>query len=155
MPTSTVRMRRDFTTILCLVRAHALLQQRNRKRGRRGVEAVFADYGAVRDLVESLLAEESDAHAPLALHETVKAVEEIIGDGKAHAATRDIDERLKIGRQAVGNRVRRALSAGYLVNVSSTRDYKLQVGAALPEDAAFLPTVDDVAERYFARVDVS
>jgi hypothetical protein len=156
MPNTTVRMRRDFTTILCLVRAHALLHQRTRKRGRRGVEAAFADYGAVRDLVESLLAEEADAHAPEALHETVEAVREIITiGGKDHATIRDVSERLKVGRQAAGNRVRRALSAGYLLDVSSTRGYKLQVGAALPEDTAFLPTVDDVAEHYFARERVS
>lgn len=53
-----LRMRRDFSTVLGLIRAHALLQQGQRERDAQGrIVATFDDYDAVRDLLEDDLAD--------------------------------------------------------------------------------------------------
>jgi hypothetical protein len=52
-----VRLRRDFSVILSLIRAHALLHQATRERdGEGGVIASIEDYARVRELVADLVA---------------------------------------------------------------------------------------------------
>lgn len=148
MPTSTTRLRRDFVSLLSLVRAHALLHQATRKRDRDGrVLATLDDYAAVRDLVGDLLAEGADAYASPAIRETVGAVARIVEEGAQHATARQVAERLAIGRNAADDRIRRALAAGYLTNVAATteRGRKLRPGQPLPDEPEFLPPVDAVA----------
>lgn len=49
MSAKAVRLRRDFSTLLALIRAHALLHQATRDKDKRGrIVATFADYAAVR-----------------------------------------------------------------------------------------------------------
>ncbi len=53
MPTSAARLRRDFVTLLSLIRAHAALHRATRATDDRGrIVATLGDYEAVRDLVE-------------------------------------------------------------------------------------------------------
>jgi hypothetical protein len=60
-----VRLRRDFGTVLALVRAHALLHQANRARDAEGrIVATLTDYGVIRELVADLLAEGVEASVP-------------------------------------------------------------------------------------------
>lgn len=53
-----VRLRRDFSVVLSLVRAHAILHQATRGRDQEGrIVAVLTDYSRVRGLVSGLIAE--------------------------------------------------------------------------------------------------
>jgi hypothetical protein len=66
MPNRSVRLRRDFTTLLCLTRSHAVLHQAQRDRDGKGrIIGTLDDYAAVRDLVETVVAEEADASVPM------------------------------------------------------------------------------------------
>jgi hypothetical protein len=65
IPPVAVRLRRDFATLLSLVRAHALLHQATRPRDGAGrIVATLDDYRAVRALVADLLAERGGRHGP-------------------------------------------------------------------------------------------
>ncbi|MDP9481297.1 MAG: hypothetical protein M3R38_37475, partial [Actinomycetota bacterium] len=60
-----VRLRRDFSALLSLVKAHALLHQASRERDAEGrVVAGLEDYARVRELVADLVAEGVEATVP-------------------------------------------------------------------------------------------
>ncbi len=60
VPPLAVRLRRDFTTVLNLIRSHAILHQRNRPCDERGrIVAGVTDYAVVRELVADLIANSS------------------------------------------------------------------------------------------------
>ena len=64
VPPVAVRLRRDFKTVLMLIRAHALLHQATRTKDSDGrVVATLDDYAAVRDLVADLVAAGVEATA--------------------------------------------------------------------------------------------
>src|SRR5262249_26646331 len=75
MPISATRLRRDFVSMLCLVRAHALLHCATRERDGNGrIVATLDDYEAVAELIGDLVAESADAYVPDAIRDTVEAV---------------------------------------------------------------------------------
>src|SRR5262249_28087651 len=59
IPVLAVRLRRDFSTVLSLIAAHAILHQATRARDEGGaiVATVEGDYAAIRDLISDLLSE--------------------------------------------------------------------------------------------------
>ena len=147
MPTGSTRLRGDFVSIVCLVRAHAILHQGTRERDSDGrIIATIADYAAVRDLVADIVAESAGAAAPTAIRETVDAARTLLADAADHTTVRALADKLGIGLPATYDRVRRALEAGYLVDVAARQEKtkKLRLGAALPGDGDFLPPPDDI-----------
>jgi hypothetical protein len=160
MPTGATRLRRDFVSLVCLVRAHAILYQAQRERDQQGriVATVDGDYEPVRDLVAALIAEGVEASVPERTRETVEAVRRLIDEGESHPSPKAISDLLEIGRSATYDRLRDALRRGYLVNAAhkSERGMKLELGAELPaagED--FLPSAEaivrSVSESPFGR----
>jgi hypothetical protein len=78
-----VRLRRDFSVILSLIKAHAILHQATRERAEQGrIVAILADYARVRELVSGLIAESVEATVPKAIRETVEAVDNVIDGGR-------------------------------------------------------------------------
>ncbi len=74
VPPVAVRLRRDFSTVLNLVRAHAILHQQTRQRDASGrIVATLTDYGVVRELIGDLVADEIGAGVPETIVETVGA----------------------------------------------------------------------------------
>jgi hypothetical protein len=149
MPVGATRLRRDFVSLLCLVRAHAILYQAQRERdaGGRIVATVEGDYGPVRALVGELIAEGVEASVAARTRETVEAVRDLIDRGTLHPSPKAISDALGIGRSATYDRIRDALRRGYLVNeaAKSERGYQLAIGAELPaagED--FLPSPETI-----------
>ena len=58
VPPVAVRLRRDFGSLLALIRAHAILHQATRDRDDDGrIIATLDDYAVVRDLVADTIAE--------------------------------------------------------------------------------------------------
>lgn len=120
MPTSATRLRRDFVTLLCLVRAHAILHQLTREKDERGrVVATLDDYAAVASLVGDLIAEGVDASVSVAMRQTVDAVALLVV-GRDHISVKKLTDHLNVGQSATYDRVKRALRAGYLVNLTKT-----------------------------------
>jgi hypothetical protein len=143
MPTTATRLRRDFVTLLCLVRAHAILYREQRERDEHGriVATIDGDYAPVRELVADLIAEGADASVSGATRQTVEAVRAILDDGAAHVSPTALTKWLGVGRSATYGRINRALVQGYLVNEASKgeRPMRLVLGAALPGEQDFLP----------------
>ena len=113
VPPVAVRLRRDFKTVLTLIRAHALLHQASRRKDADGrIVAEIADYAAVRELVADLVAEGADATIKPEVRETVRAVTDLLADGRAEAMQADIKKALKLDKSAVSRRVTAARGRG-------------------------------------------
>lgn len=144
MPAAATRLRRDFVSLISLVKAHALLHQATRGRDGFGrVIATVADYAAVRDLVGELIAEGVDASVTKATREIVEAVKALL-DADEHleyVTPKKIADKLGIGQPATYDRMHRAIRSGYLHNASKKdeRGYKIGLGSPLPDGPAFLP----------------
>ncbi len=150
MPVSATRLRRDFVTLLCLIRAHAILHQETREKDEQGrVIATVEDYAQVASLVGALIAEGVDASVSAAMRQTVEAVEHLIlagGPSCEHTSVKKLTDHLNVGQSATYDRVKRALRAGYLVNktMKDERGYKLALGAVMPGSETFLPLPEEV-----------
>jgi hypothetical protein len=147
MPNDAPRLRRDFVSLLCLVRAHALLHQITRERDGQGriVATIDDDYATVRSLLDGLISQAVDAAVSPQVRATVEAVRELT-EGAEHVSVKKLTDKLEIGRSATYARVRRALASGFLVNLAKEgeRGLKIAVGAELPTERTFLPLPDDL-----------
>jgi hypothetical protein len=149
MPAGATRLRRDFVSMLCLVRASALLHQRTRERDAAGrIVADITDYQLVRDLIGDVIAEGVDAGVSPAVRETVEAARSLLDDGREHVTPRQLEQELGVGRSATYDRIRRALQGGWLANTSGKdeRGMRLAVATPLPGDDEYLPTVAEVVQ---------
>jgi hypothetical protein len=156
IPPVAVRLRRDFSAILNLIRAHALLHQYTREIDDRGrvIATVEEDYAVVRELVADLVAEGVDASVSETVKETVRAVEMLTAsgddeddeDGPITVSARRVAEQLKLDKSATTRRLADALSKGYLRNLEDRRGRpgKYMVGDPLPADVVILPTVEEL-----------
>jgi hypothetical protein len=147
MPAGATRLRRDFVSLLCLLRAHAILHQATREHDGGRIVASLDDYVAVRALVAELVAQSADAGASDATRQTVAAVRRAQeGNHGEHASAKAVIDQMGVGRSAGYDRIRNALSAGYIVNEAKKdeRGHKLVAGAALPGEDDFLPTLEAV-----------
>ncbi len=143
-----VRLRRDFSVVLSLIRAHALLHQATREKDAEGrVVASLIDYARVRDLVSGLISEGVEATVPATVRETVDAVEKLIRDSDEEWTTnKAVAEDLNVDKAAASRRVRTAINRGYLKNLeeSKGRPARLVIGEEMPEDREILPAPEDL-----------
>jgi hypothetical protein len=159
IPPVAVRLRRDFSMVLNLVRAHALLHQANRQRDAGGyVVATHEDYVVVHSLVVDLLAEAVGATVPKSIRETVAAVKTLSrGDRDAVVTATAVAGELKLDTSAAWRRVQSAVAKGYLKNLETTprRSARLVLGDPLPEEMVVLPNPETVEEacRFAASVE--
>jgi len=147
VPPLAIRLRRDFKTVLMLIRAHALLHQATRlKDGGGQVIATLEDYAAVRDLVADLVAEGVDATIKPEVRETVETAARLISEGLAEVRQTDLKAALGLDRSVISRRVAAALDGGFLKNLEDRkgRPAKLVVGDPLPANREVLPTPDQL-----------
>jgi hypothetical protein len=148
IPANATRLRRDFGSLLNLVRAHAILHRANRQQDEDGylLATVESDYAPVRLLVGEVISESVEASVTPAMRETVEAVQELLDDRREHVSAKTLVDHLGVGRSAAYDRIRCALFAGYLANEAgrNERGYKLTIGSPLPGDEAFLPSPAEV-----------
>jgi hypothetical protein len=148
VPPLAVRLRRDFKTILVLIRAHALLHQATRTRDESGrVVATLDDYCAVRAMVADLVAEGIEATVKPEVREIVEAAARLLADGSAEVRQTDLTRKLKLDKSSISRRVAAALDGGSLKNLEDRkgRPARLVLGEPLPEDLQVLPSVDRLA----------
>jgi CHC2 zinc finger len=143
-----VRLRRDFSVILSLIKAHAILHQATRERDAQGrIIATLADYARVRGLVSGLIAEGVEATVPKTVRETVEAVDNVIdGWGEEHATNKAVAEELEIDKAAASRRVRTAIGRGYLKNLEDRKGHpaRLVLAESMPEDQEILPAPEEL-----------
>jgi hypothetical protein len=138
VPPVAVRLRRDFTQVLNLIRAHALLHQATRKVDDHGrVVATFDDYEVVRELVLELFSDGVQASVPDVVRETVEAFPE----GPKYMSQAELAEKLHLDKGTISRRVAHAIELGYLENDETRRGRpaRLRRGAPLPKDVVLLP----------------
>jgi hypothetical protein len=147
VPPAAVRLRRDFGSLLALIRAHAVLHQASRTRDDSGrIVATVDDYAVVRDLVAAVIAEGVGATVSAAVRETVAAVAALTADpgvlpAYEGALVRDIAGALQLDRSNVSRRLHVAADGGYLRNLEDKRGRpgRWIVGDPLPAEVDLLP----------------
>jgi hypothetical protein len=136
------RLRRDFKTILVLIRAHALLHQESRRKDTTGrIIAEIRDYAAIRGLVVDLVSEGAEVTIKPEVRETVLAVQKLMNEGGQEVQQSVLAKELKVDKSAASRRVGAALQAGVLRNLEDRkgRPSRLVVGDPLPEEIELLP----------------
>jgi hypothetical protein len=150
IPPVAVRLRRDFSAVLNLIRAHTLLHQASRERDDQGqVVATLEDYRVVRELVADLVAEGVDATVSETVRETVGAIETLIDEGDDDAVSLGkIAAELKLDKSAASRRVRSAINKGFVKNLEDRRGKpgRYCLADEMPEDVVILPTPEEVLQ---------
>jgi len=142
IPPVAVRLRRDFGSLLNLIRAHALLHRASRDTDASGrVVASITDYAAVRDLASPLFSEELELTVPSAVRETVEAVAVLCEEAEGEVSIKQLATHLKLDRTTVTRRVKAAVDQGYLRNLEDRprKAFRLVPGSPMPEDVELLP----------------
>jgi hypothetical protein len=145
IPPKAVRLRRDFRSVLSLIRTHALLHQATRETDPSGrLVATLTDYEAVRGLVADLVAEGVEATVPTRVVETVEAVRALGPDEVTIGA---LAKQLKLDKSTASRRAREGTSRGYLHNHETRRGQpaRLVVGDPVPSESNILPSVLDLS----------
>ena len=137
-----VRLRRDFGTVLNLIRAHAILHQATRQRDPYGcIIATLADYAAVYELVIDIIAQGVQATVGATIRETVAAVTELDKPAEPGIKVAAVAQALGIDKSAALRRVRVAIEDGYLTNLEDRkgRPARLTLGDPMPQERSVLP----------------
>lgn len=121
IPPYAPRLRRDFSQVLQLIKAHALLSQANRKKDNEGrIIATIEDYAVIYGLLADILAEGVEASVPDIVKETVEAVQDICNKyGKRHVTYHDLMVHMRVDRGTVSRRVSQASSFDLLTNLET------------------------------------
>jgi hypothetical protein len=144
IPPVAVRLRRDFSAVLSLISAHAILHQETRGRDAEGrIVATFADYEQVRELVAPLISEGVGRTVSPATRE---AVEKVIALGAANpdgVTATSLAIELKLDKSAARRRLVVASRGGWVTNQEDRRGKpgRWVTGELLPTDVEILPTV--------------
>jgi hypothetical protein len=146
IPPVAVRLRRDYPTLLALIKTHALLHQTSRKRTPKGaVIASFDDYLVVRELLADLISQGIGATVPMSVRETVKGVAELLSEANTDAiSVTNLAKKLHLDKATASRRARDAAAMGYLKNLEDRRGRpaRLVLGDQLPDDVEVLPGVE-------------
>jgi hypothetical protein len=144
-----VRLRRDFGTVLALIRAHAVLHQCSRKRDEAGrIIADLDDYAEVHRVVADVVAEGVAATVSPTMRETVIAVQLLTqGDEAPHpdgAMAQHVALELRLDKSAARRRLLAASIAGYVTNAEDRRGKpgRWKPGEPLPVAVVVLPVAD-------------
>ncbi len=137
VPATAVRMRRDFPQLLSAIKTIAFLHQRQRERDDQGwIIATFEDYELSRWLMEEVFtATVGDGITP-AVKETVYAVAELLNQrDRESVLEKEIVQQLGLSKSTINYRVRRAVQAGFLVNLATPKGSpaRLVLGAPIPK----------------------
>lgn len=140
VPPVAVRLRRDFSAILRLIKAHALLHQAQRQKTADGsVIATFTDYAVIRNLVHDYVAQGLELGVKETTKEIVEAVAEHADEnGLSYVEIADL---LDVHKSTAQRRCYEAISAGYRKNLA--RKYQtaqIVSGDPLPSQRSILPT---------------
>ena len=148
IPAVAVRLRRDFTTVLTLIKTHALLHQESRERDEAGaVIATVEDYRVIRELFEPLLAVGLTATVSFEVRETVQAVTELREARPGQVTYKHAGEALGVDKSTARRRADKAIDLGFLINGSPRgRPADLRMGDPLPDDMSILPDPDLLEE---------
>ncbi len=147
-----VRLRRDITKILNLIKAHAVIHQKNRERDNEGrIIATYQDYKVVHSLVSDLITGATADNVPQAVRETVAAVKEIMLKKKdlRGVSIKELADKLNLHKSSVSRSVKKAAAGGFLKNLDDKTGVadKWVIIEPLRKDGAVLPTVREIKNK--------
>ncbi len=148
---STVRVRRDFTQLLTLIRSSALLHQQRRPRDAAGrVLATLEDYEVVYALVRDAFAAAITDDLTPAQRQAVEVVVAQFADTGGELTLRQVAERLGIDKGSASRRLARPLAKGYVLNVEDRRGRpgRYRPGEDLPNPREAIPTPETLAKTW-------
>lgn len=151
IPPVSLRLRRDKNLLIGLITSHALLHLHKRQRDEEGcIVAIWADYEAVRHLLNPILSEMVEMTVSPQTHETVNAVIEIMEESETQdgVSITELADALGLDKSTVSRRVKRCVEDGYLVNGAggSGRRAILFPGDPLPAGRSILPSKRSIQE---------
>lgn len=145
IPPVAVRLRRDFATIISLIKAHAILHQRSRQRDDEGrIIATVEDYAVVRALVGDLIAEQVEATVSPQVRETVEAVAALRQEDDKPITFSRLAMKLGLDASAARRRAMAGIAHGYLKNEQtlSRQAARLALGDPMPSEVVLLPEAE-------------
>jgi hypothetical protein len=157
-PCKTIRIRRDFSKLLTLISASAILHQKQRQLAADGtILASLADYAVVYDLMgESFAAAQQDGLTP-AQRKAVEVVVDLYGehgDGKG-LTLGAVAKRLELSKPATSRRLANPLEVGYVHNLTEGQKGKAAAyvpGEPLPPVETALPLVEALQDLHEVKV---
>jgi hypothetical protein len=154
LPLSHFRVMRDFPQVLSLIKAHALMHQCTRDRGKDGeVIATVDDYRAVYDLVAGPLSQGLEAAVPDQIRVIVEAVKALLETDQPIAAWDtngvsqvQLSEALDRDQSVISRNVRKAVGQGFLKNLTpgQGREAKLVLGDRELPSGTVLPSPEEL-----------
>ena len=141
LPATNSRILRDAKQLLSMIEASAILHQKQRDEDSTGsIIATIDDYALAHELLAPIFDSIAQDGVTKTVRETVQAVKD-----NPEANINDIAKALKIGKSNASRRVNRAISLGFIRNVSDKpRFYILEIGDPLPEDVSILPDPNEL-----------
>jgi transposase len=154
IPPVAVRLRRDVGQVICAIKVHALLHRDQRDQD--GVGRIIADidhdYTAIRELMNSILAEGSGVAVNRAMAETIEAVTVATASmtEAEGASAQDIARDLKLDKSAARRRLLSARDEGFVVNLEQRRGMpgKYRVTSQQVEARNILPDAATLADSF-------
>jgi len=153
VPPVALRLKRDISQLMALIKAHALLNHRNRpSTPDGGIDATLEDYAAVHDLVNDLFSQGVAATVKPTTRETVATVARLLAEKEGgldvSVTGSEVKTALALDKSAVSRRIADAIEQGYLINdeENEKRPAKLRLGDSMPEDRKVLPSPDELHE---------
>ncbi len=151
IPPVSLRLRRDKNLLIGLIKSHALLHVHKRSRDDEGsIVAIWADYEAVRHLLNPILSEMVEMTVSPQTSETVNAVIEIMEESETRngVSITELADALGLDKSTVSRRVKRCVEDGYLVNGAGGRGRRalLFPGDPLPTGRTILPSKRSIQE---------
>jgi hypothetical protein len=141
-----VRLRRDFTLVLNLIQANAILHQATRARDEWGrIVAVLDDYAVVRELVVDIVSDGAQATVPVTVRETVNAVAKL-KPGETGVTGRAVAEHLKLDKGTASRRLQHAAQLGHIRNAEERRGKAARwvLDEPMPEEKQILPLREEL-----------
>jgi hypothetical protein len=142
IPPIAVRLRRDFSAILNLIRAHAILHQANRQLDVGGqIIATLDDYIAVRELVVDLVSDRIEGTVSPTIRQTVAGVQSLLATHSDGVTVAALSKLLGLDKSTTLRRTRVAQERGYLRNLEDRKgkSARLVIGDPLPQDRMVMP----------------
>ncbi|MDA0352485.1 MAG: hypothetical protein O3A10_09795 [Chloroflexi bacterium] len=156
-----LRVRRDFSAVISLIRSNALLHQQHREVTADGqVVADLDDYAVVYELVADLMAEGIGATVPPGVRRVVDAVDELTsgpqhyGDDPVAVSNNELSEHLQLDKSTISRRVAEALRSGYLHDLVDRRrrEKQLVIHDPMPGDTSVLPSPEELGVAWLQSV---
>jgi hypothetical protein len=161
-----VRIRRDFTTIINLIKTVAILYQKQRQVDDSGrIIATLLDYQIVYDLVSTIINEEVEKSVSSVIRETVAVVKQLLPDDSSDDDDEDVPkkahetvfvdlptlaEKLHLDRSTTSRRVNKAIDLEFLINIETRKGQRARIilGRDIPENRSVLPSPDELRNKY-------